>query len=84
MAYTSTAQEVRIGTQNGRKLEEGTDAEPWSAAYWLAPHALLSLSIGPRSVSPGMASPTMGWAFPHQSLIRKISYSWLLGRHFLN
>jgi hypothetical protein len=40
--------------------------------------------IKPRTTSPGMAPPTIGWALPHQSPIKKIPYSWVLWGHFLN
>ncbi|EGV92411.1 hypothetical protein I79_005013 [Cricetulus griseus] len=46
---------------------------PWrKTAYWLAPHGLLSLlSVEPRTSYPEIALPTVGWALPHQPLIRK-------------
>ena len=49
---------------------------PWrGTAYWLAPHDLfILLSIESRTTSPGMAPPTMDWALPHQSLIKKTPY----------
>lgn len=43
-----------------------------SAIYWLAHHGLLSLlSYKPKTSSPRMAPPTVGWALPYQSLTRK-------------
>jgi hypothetical protein len=39
--------------------------------------------IEPRTTSPGMAPPSMGWAFLHWSLIEKMPYSWISWRHFL-
>ena len=63
---------------------------PWrGAAYWLALYDLLSLlSYRTQNHSPGVATPTMGWALPHQSLVKKIhyrsAYSQILWRHFLN
>jgi hypothetical protein len=42
--------------------------------------------IEPRTTCPGMAPPTMGWALPHQSLIKKMPYRLAhspLLRHFL-
>jgi hypothetical protein len=69
-------------TQNGRMLEAGADTE---AAYWLAPQGLLNLlSYRSRTTNPGMAPPTMGMALPHQSLSKRVLYSWNLWRHFLN
>ena len=51
---------------------QGLMQRPWKgAAYWLARHGLLSLlSYRTRTISPEMAPPTMGWALPHQSLIK--------------
>lgn len=48
---------------------------PWkNAVNWLAFQGLRSLlSYRTRTTSPGMASPTMGWAFPHQPPIKKIT-----------
>jgi hypothetical protein len=40
--------------------------------------------IEPRANSPGMALPTMGWALPNQLLIKKLLYSQIFWRHFLN
>jgi hypothetical protein len=54
-----------------------------SAAYWFAPHGLLSVFsvfcflcflIEPSTAGPGVGPPTVGWAFPHQSLIKKMPY----------
>ena len=46
--------------------------KPWrGAAYWLAPHGLLRLLL-PRITSPGMAPPTIDWALPYQSSIKKM------------
>lgn len=42
----------------------------------------------PRTTSLEMAPPTMGWAIPHQSLIKKMpntfAHNQILWRHFLN
>ena len=42
----------------------------------------------PRTTSPGMAPPKVGWALPHQSLSKKITYrlanSLILWRGFLS
>lgn len=55
----------------GRNLEARTDEEAVEgAAYWVAPHGLLSLlSYRSRTISPGMAPLTMGWTLLHQSLV---------------
>ena len=46
---------------------------PWrSAASVLAFHSWLSLlSYRSRTISPGIAPPTLGWALSHQSVIIK-------------
>ena len=42
--YHSSLKEARARTKEGRNPEAGADAEAWSgAAYWIAPHCLLSL-----------------------------------------
>jgi len=35
----------------------------------------------PRTTSPEMPPPTIGWALPHWSLIEKVPYSWILWWH---
>jgi hypothetical protein len=67
------------GSQDWNSTKAGTWRQelmqrPWrNAAYWLAPHGLLILlSTKPRTTSPGVVPPTMDWALPHQSLIKKI------------
>ena len=63
---------------------------PWrGVAYWLAPHGCSAcFLIEPRTTSPGMTVPTMGWALPHQSLIRKcpicLPSACILWSHFLS
>ena len=77
-------------TQERQNLRTGIKVETnRSAAYWLASHGFLSMLC-----CRIQESSTMWWhsmmsqAFSHQSLIRKIpyrlSYSWILWRHFLN
>ena len=66
-------------------MEAGTDAEVMeSAAYWSKPyfHGYLSLVIEPRTTSLRMAPTTIGWA--HQSLIKKMPYSWTLWSTLVN
>ena len=60
--------------KQGRNLEAGADAETMEgAAYWLVPMACSAyILIEPRTASPGMAQCTMGWALPHQSLIKRM------------
>jgi hypothetical protein len=46
-----------------------------SAGYWLVPYGFLSLlSWRIQDHQSKMAPPTMGWALPHQALIKKMPY----------
>lgn len=46
----------------GRGLER---KQGRGAAHWPAPHGLLSsFPTAPRTISPGVAPPTVNWAFP--------------------
>jgi hypothetical protein len=49
---------------------------PWrGASYWIVPQFFSAyVLIEPRISSPEITSPTMGWALPYQSLIKKMSY----------
>lgn len=57
-----------------RNLEARTDIEVMgSDACWLAPHSLLSLLFCTTQDSLSRVAPTpIGWALPHQSLIKKV------------
>ena len=57
-----------------RNLETGTNIEVMGPdACWLAPHSLLSLLFCTTQDSLSGVAPTpMGWALPHQSLIKKV------------
>jgi hypothetical protein len=69
--HCSSSKEVKTGTQTGQEPGTGADAEARKDA------------AGPRTISLGMAPPTMaGWPLPHQSLILKMHYSWILWRVF--
>ena len=61
-AYTSIllfiTKEIRTGTQVGQ--EAGADAEAMKGCYLLACSACFF--VEPRTTSPGMAPPTVGWA----------------------
>jgi len=52
--------------------------------------SLLSLTcsacslIDPKTTTPGMALPTMGWVLPPWLLVEKMLYSWVSWRHFHN
>ena len=45
---------------------------------WLDSHGLLGLLIEPRTTKSGVALPTLGWTLPHQSLIKKMPYWFVL------
>jgi hypothetical protein len=66
--------EVRIRTQTGKEPESRSWCrKPWmSAAYWLALHSLVSILKELRTTKLWVAPPTMGWALPYQSLMKKI------------
>ena len=94
LAYISILLFIIEVSQDGNSNRAGTWRQelmqkPWrGAAYWLAPHGLFSLlSYRTRTTSPGVAPPTMGWALPCQSLIKKMFYRRLqpyIWNHFLN
>jgi hypothetical protein len=89
--HCSSLKEVGTGTHTGQ--------EPGGRS-WCRSHGGMLLTgllimacsacflIEPRTTSPRMASPTMGWALPNQSLIKKMPYSLacspILWRHVLN
>jgi hypothetical protein len=54
-----------------------------STSYWLGPLACSAcILIELRTTSPGVASHTMGWALPNQSLIKKNALQLHLMRDF--
>ena len=87
--HSSLSKQVRTWTQTqiGSWRQELL-RRPWMGTIdWLYMVCWPCSLIEPRSTRPGRASPTMGWSFPHQSLIKKIVnrlvYSLILGKHFL-
>ena len=73
--------------KHGRDPEAEADAEAMEGCCFtdLLPTAFsVFFLIQSRTTRPNMATPTMGWALLHQSLIKKMAYSWILWRHFLN
>lgn len=63
--------EVRAKTQ-GSFLGQELKQRPWSgAAYCLLLKACLSCSL----IEPWVAPPTMSWALPYQSLIKKMPHT---------
>jgi hypothetical protein len=75
--------EVRTGTQTGQEPRGRTGAEDYEGASLTE---LLSLLSYRTKDHPGMTPPTMYWALPLQSLIKRITYrstySPILRRHF--
>jgi hypothetical protein len=76
--------------QQGRNLD--TDAEAMGECCFLAFSTWLCSAcflMEPRTTSPEMAPPSMGWIFSHELLIKKMAYRLaclmiLWRRHFLN
>jgi hypothetical protein len=87
LAYTFIALCITEGSEDRNSNREGT----WRQELIDGGHGgvLLSLlSYRPQDHSPGVAPPTMSWALPHQSLVKKMSYRLAynlnLWRYFLN
>lgn len=59
-------QEAKAGTQAGTDTETMKDT-----VYWLAQACFLIYS---RTTCLGVAPPTVGWVFPHQSSIKRMSH----------
>ena len=95
LAYTSALwsiilKEAKTGTQTGQELGARSwyrGKEDGGLIDLLITTCLACFLIEPRTASPGIAPPTMGWTLPHQSL-RRISHStacsWIYKRHFLH
>jgi hypothetical protein len=66
----SSLKEARAGTQR-RNLEAGANAEAMEVECCLLACSACFLV---EPTSPEVTPPTMGWAFPCQSLIKKMSY----------
>jgi hypothetical protein len=78
---------ISKGSQDRNSHQAGTWRQelmqrPWGV-YLLACFPWLAQLIEPRTTSPGVAPPTMGWALPDWSLIEKMTYSWISWGHFL-
>lgn len=63
--------EVRQELKQGRLLEAGADVEAKLTGLLLVVCTAHFLTA-PRTTGPEMAPPTMGWALPRQSLIKKM------------
>jgi hypothetical protein len=74
--------------QQGRNLVAGADAEvsgEGDAAYWLASHVFLGLVSYRSQDHQPRDNTTHSGLYPHYgSLIKKMPYSWISRRHFLN
>jgi hypothetical protein len=85
--YTHTVHHLR--SQDRKSNRAGTWRQelmqrPWrGAAYWLAPHLLLNLLSYRTQDHLPRSGPTHNHT-PHRSLVKKMPYSQILGRHFLN
>jgi hypothetical protein len=89
-AYTSTLLVITKGSQDWNSDRAGTWRQelmqrPWRVLLTgLLPLACSACClIEPKTTSPGMAPPTLGWALPPWSLIEEMPYSWISWRHFL-
>ena len=60
---------------SSREPRQELKAETWrNTAFWLVFHGVLRLlCIQLKTICPGMTPPRLGWALPHQSLIKTIS-----------
>ena len=74
----SSLKGVRTGTLTGQECE---------GRSWCTDHGgvlLTGLLLMASSACFFLRPPTMCWALLHSSLIKKMPYSWILWRHFLN
>jgi hypothetical protein len=84
--HTPSLEKVRMGTQagqepGGRSWCRGHGGVLLTGLLYMACSACFL--IEPKTTSPVMTPPTMGWALPHPSLIEKMLYRWISWRHFL-
>jgi hypothetical protein len=86
IAHCSSLKEISTGTQTVWK----TQGRSWSRGHGgvhltgLLPRPVGCFWNKTRSTSLGVALPPMSWDLPHQSLVKKVPYSQILWRHFLN
>ena len=85
-AYTSKLLFITKGSQDWNSSRSGSRS--WcrghgglAVLYWLPLACSACSLIETKTTSPEMAPPTRGPP-PHWSLIEKMSYSWILWRHF--
>jgi hypothetical protein len=79
-AYGFTSQFIIKGSQDRNSKRQEPGGRNWCRGHgWILLTGLLLMAysayflIEPRTTSAGMTPPTMDWAFPHQSLIKKMS-----------
>ena len=82
LAYTSTLLFITKESQDRNSHRAGTWRQelmqrPWWGCLLLMA-CLACFLIQPRTTSPVMALPTVGWAFHYRSLIKQVPYSWIL------
>lgn len=87
--FTYTSLSITQGNQYRNPIRRGSWRQELRQRSWrMLLTDLLLMACSACSLveptSPGMASPTMGWALSHWSLIQKMPYSWISWRHFLN
>ena len=81
LAYTSILLFSPEGSQDRKSYRAGT----WGRSWYRGRGGVLFTDLlimacsacfltEPRTTSPGMAPPAMGWTLPHQSLIKKMPY----------
>lgn len=55
----------------GQEFKQKQRQEPWNTGLLLV-SCLVCFPTQPRTTCPRLAPPTVGWAFPHQSVIKKM------------
>jgi len=73
----SSLKEVRTGTQAGQEPGDRSRCRGHGGVLltgWLLMAWSGFTLTEPRTTSPGVAPPTMGWALPQQSLMKKMPY----------
>lgn len=86
--YHSSSLEAKAGIQMGQELgiRSWSMHGPWrNVACWLALMACSAcFMVEPRITSPGMALSTVGWAFFHQSLMKRMPFKLGIVAHTFN
>ena len=82
LAYTSISLFIIEGGQDRNSNMAGTWRQKLKGLLLVACSACFLTE--PRTTSPELAPPTIEEPFPHQLLGKKMFYSLILWRHFLN